>query len=69
MSHQSTRDLSCSAFAFLVLFILSAGGLFAGGIMEGGSTTGIAISFDTWSGNTYSDGGDIEGILVRVDFP
>ena len=42
-------------------------GLFAGGIMEGGSTTGIAISFDTWSGNTYSDGGDIEGILVRVD--
>ena len=40
---------------------------FAGGIMEGGTTTGIAISFDTWSGNTYSDGGDIEGILVRVD--
>ena len=42
-------------------------GLFAGGIMEGGSTTGIAISFDTWSGNSYSDGADIEGILVRVD--
>ena len=40
---------------------------FAGGIMEGGGTTGIAISFDTWSGNTYSDGADIEGLLVRVD--
>jgi hypothetical protein len=40
---------------------------FAGTIPEGGSKTGIAISFDTWAGNTYSDGGDIEGILVRVD--
>lgn len=42
-------------------------GVFAGGIAEGGTTTGIAISFDTWSGNTLPDGADIEGILVRVD--
>lgn len=40
---------------------------FAGGIPEGGSTTGIAVSFDTWSGNTLPDGADIEGIIVRVD--
>jgi hypothetical protein len=47
-------------------------GVFAGTIAEGGSTTGIAVSFDTWSGNTYTEadgstGTDIEGILVRVD--
>ncbi len=42
-------------------------GVFAGGIAEGGTTTGIAVSFDTWSGNTLPDGADIEGILVRVD--
>ncbi|MBL9126765.1 MAG: hypothetical protein JNL97_03915 [Verrucomicrobiales bacterium] len=42
-------------------------GVFAGGIAEGGSTTGIAVSFDTWSGNTLPDGNDIEGIIVRVD--
>jgi hypothetical protein len=42
-------------------------GVFAGGIAEGGSTTGIAVSFDTWSGNTLPDGPDIEGIIVRVD--
>ncbi|MDA1278105.1 MAG: PA14 domain-containing protein [Verrucomicrobia bacterium] len=42
-------------------------GNFAGGIPEGGSTTGIAISFDTWAGNTFPDGPDIEGIIVRVD--
>lgn len=42
-------------------------GVFAGGIAEGGSTTGIAVSFDTWSGNTLPDGADIEGIIVRVD--
>lgn len=41
--------------------------LFAGGIPEGGSTTGIAVSFDTWAGNTLPDTADIEGILVRVD--
>ena len=39
----------------------------AGGVAEGGSTTGIAIDFDTWSGNTLPDGPDIEGIIVRVD--
>ena len=42
-------------------------GNFAGGIPEGGSTTGIAVSFDTWSGNVLPDGPDIEGIIVRVD--
>lgn len=42
-------------------------GNFAGGIAEGGTTTGIAIDFDTWSGNVLPDGGDIEGIIVRVD--
>jgi len=49
--------------------VVSAGnqGVFAGGIAEGGTTTGIAVSFDTWSGNTLPDGGDIEGIIVRVD--
>ena len=46
---------------------LSSTANFAGGIPEGGSTTGIAISFDTWSGNTLPDGADIEGIIVRVD--
>ena len=42
-------------------------GTWAGGIAEGGSTTGIAVDFDTWSGNTLPDSGDIEGIIVRVD--
>ena len=42
-------------------------GNWAGGIAEGGATTGIAIDFDTWSGNTLPDGGDTEGIIVRVD--
>jgi len=37
------------------------------GCPETGSQTGIAISFDTWSGNTLPDGADIEGIIVRVD--
>lgn len=46
---------------------LSNTALFAGGIPEGGSTTGIAVSFDTWAGNTLPDGADIEGIIVRVD--
>lgn len=46
---------------------LASTGNFAGGIPEGGATTGIAISFDTWSGNTLPDGADIEGIIVRVD--
>ncbi|MBI4658633.1 MAG: hypothetical protein HY735_07260 [Verrucomicrobia bacterium] len=34
---------------------------------ETGSITGIAVSFDTWSGNPLPDGADIEGIIVRVD--
>ncbi len=42
-------------------------GNWAGGIAEGGSTTGIAVDFDTWSGNTLPDTTDIEGIIVRVD--
>ena len=42
-------------------------GNWAGSIAEGGATTGIAIDFDTWAGNTLPDGGDVEGILVRVD--
>ncbi len=51
----------------LVTGDLSGTGSFAGGIPEGGSTTGIAVLFDTWSGNTLPDGADIEGIIVRVD--
>lgn len=42
-------------------------GNFAGGIAEAGTTTGIAVSFDTWSGNVLPDGGDIEGVITRVD--
>jgi hypothetical protein len=35
---------------------------------ESGSQTGIAISFDTWAGNTFPDGeSDVEGLSVRVD--
>ncbi len=37
------------------------------GAVETGTQTGLAISFDTWSGNTLPDGADIEGIIVRVD--
>jgi PA14 domain len=37
------------------------------GAVETGTTTGVAISFDTWSGNALPDGADIEGIIVRVD--
>src|SRR5438132_3877148 len=36
------------------------------GAVETGTSTGIAISFDTWAGNTLPDGPDIEGIIVRV---
>lgn len=50
-----------------ILTDINSTGGFAGGIPEGGSTTGIAVSFDTWSGNTLPDGPDIEGIIVRVD--
>jgi len=38
-----------------------------GGAVETGTQTGLAISFDTWSGNALPDGADIEGIIVRVD--
>ncbi len=38
---------------------------------EMGTKTGIAVSFDTWSGNVFAsdpaDTSDIEGIIVRVD--
>jgi hypothetical protein len=38
---------------------------------ETGTQTGIAVSFDTWSGNTFpadpKDTTDIEGIIIRVD--
>lgn len=43
------------------------GGAFAAGLPEAGTTTGIAIGFDVWSGNTLPDGADIEGVIVRVD--
>jgi len=56
-----------SSDPLLVEGALSNTANFAGGIPEGGSTTGIAVSFDTWAGNTLPDGADIEGILVRVD--
>ena len=29
--------------------------------------TGVAVSFDTWAGNSLPDGPDIEGVIVRVD--
>jgi hypothetical protein len=45
----------------------NTGGYAAGGAPETGTTTGIAISFDTWAGNALPDGPDIEGIIVRVD--
>jgi hypothetical protein len=35
---------------------------------ENGTSTGLAVSFDTWAGNTLPGGeADIEGIIVRVD--
>ncbi len=38
------------------------------GAPEGGTTTGLSICFDTWSGNTWPSGEtDLEGIIVRVD--
>lgn len=40
---------------------------FAAGLPEAGTVTGIAVGFDTWSGNQLPDGADIEGIIVRVD--
>lgn len=49
------------------VLVSADGNGFAGGLPEAGTTTGIAVSFDAWSGNTLPDGGDVEGILVRVD--
>jgi hypothetical protein len=43
------------------------GGAYAAGLPEAGTTTGIAIGFDVWSGNALPDGADIEGLIVRVD--
>jgi hypothetical protein len=37
------------------------------GAVETGTSTGLAILFDTWAGNALPDGADIEGIIVRVD--
>lgn len=37
------------------------------GTPEMGTTTGISVNFDTWSGNALPDGADIEGVLVRLD--
>jgi hypothetical protein len=38
------------------------------GAPENGTKTGLAISFDTWAGNTQPDGGaDVEGIMINVD--
>lgn len=45
----------------------TGGGFAGGGPAEFGTETGIAVSFDTWSGNQLPDGADIEGIIVRVD--
>lgn len=45
----------------------AVGGAYAAGLPEAGTTTGIAIGFDVWSGNTLPDGADIEGLIVRVD--
>lgn len=45
----------------------SASDFATGGAVETGTQTGLAICFDTWQGNALPDGGDIEGIIVRVD--
>jgi hypothetical protein len=37
------------------------------GQLENGVASGIAVSFDTWQGNVLPDGGDLEGLIVRVD--
>ena len=39
----------------------------AGCCAETGTSTGVAVSFDTWAGNSLPDGPDIEGVIVRVD--
>ncbi|RZO73667.1 MAG: hypothetical protein EVA71_01910 [Limisphaerales bacterium] len=44
-----------------------AGNAATAGCAETGTQTGVAVSFDTWAGNSLPDGPDIEGIIVRVD--
>lgn len=44
-----------------------AGGAEDAPMPETGSSTGIALCFDTWSGNPMPDGSDLVGIMVRVD--
>src|SRR5690349_14869806 len=39
----------------------------AAGLPEAGTATGLAISFDAWSGNVLPDGNDLEGVIVRLD--
>jgi len=39
----------------------------AAGLPEAGTSTGLAISFDAWSGNALPDGADREGLIVRLD--
>ncbi len=51
----------------LVVGDLSGQGGFASGCAECGAKSGIAVSFDTWSGNALPDTADLEGIIVRVD--
>ncbi|HEX7860426.1 MAG TPA: hypothetical protein VF773_08885 [Verrucomicrobiae bacterium] len=43
------------------------GSFAVGGPPEFGTETGLAICFDTWAGNNELPGGDIEGLIVRVD--
>ena len=47
--------------------VIGSGTGFAGEQIESGTTTGLAISFDTWSGNALPDGLDVEGLIVRAD--
>jgi len=42
-------------------------GQLAAGLPEAGTATGLAISFDAWSGNVLPDGPDREGVIVRLD--
>ncbi len=60
------------ADGFSISYARASDPLFNGGGLPGpaenGTRTGIVVSFDTWQGNTLTDGsGDIEGIIVVVD--
>jgi hypothetical protein len=57
----------CRAGDRLLADPANASGFAGGGPAEFGTETGIAVSFDTWSGNALPDTADIEGIIVRVD--